>query len=41
VDASATNELQAVRSGGGGREPVHLELWVNGRKVVETTEQVA
>ena len=39
VDPKSTNELQAVCTGGKGRQPVHLELWVNGRKVVETTDR--
>jgi hypothetical protein len=39
VDANSTNELQAVCAGGSGRQPVHLELWVNGEKVVETTDR--
>jgi hypothetical protein len=41
VDASSTNELQAVCTGGSGRQPVHLELWVNGRKVAEATDRNA
>ena len=41
VDPSSTNELQAVCTGGRGRQPVHLELWVNGEKVVETTDRDA
>jgi hypothetical protein len=38
VVPNSTNELIAVCTGGKGREPVHLELWVNGEKVVETTD---
>ena len=38
VDPNSTNKLQAVCTGGKGREAVHLELWVNGEKVVETTD---
>jgi hypothetical protein len=38
VDPNVTNKLQAVCTGGQGREPVHLELWVNGEKVVEFTD---
>jgi hypothetical protein len=39
VDPDARNELRAVCSGGSGRQPVRLELWVNGRKVVATTDR--
>ena len=39
VDANSTNELQAVCTGGRGAQPVHLELWVNGEMVVETTDR--
>jgi hypothetical protein len=39
VDPSSRNQLRAVCAGGEGRQPVHLELWVNGRKVVETTDR--
>jgi hypothetical protein len=38
VDPHSTNKLQAVCTGGQGREAVHLELWVNGEKVVEATD---
>jgi hypothetical protein len=38
VDPNSSNELVAVCTGGKGRQPVHLELWVNGEKVVETTD---
>ena len=38
VNPNSANELQAVCTGGTGREPVHLELWVNGEKVLETTD---
>jgi TIR domain len=38
VDPDSTNELLAVCTGGTGQEAVHLELWVNGEKVVETTD---
>jgi hypothetical protein len=38
VDPNSTNDLLAVCTGGKGREPVHLELWVNAEKVVETTD---
>ena len=41
VDPDSTNELLAVCTGGTAREAVHLELWVNGKKVVETTDTVA
>jgi hypothetical protein len=41
VDASSTNELQAVCTGGSGRQPVHLELRVNGQKVAEATDRNA
>jgi hypothetical protein len=41
VDPSVTNKLQAVCIGGQGREPVHLELWVNGEMVVEFTDTEA
>jgi hypothetical protein len=41
VDPSSRNKLQAVCTGGSGRQPVHLELWVNGRKVVEATDRSA
>jgi hypothetical protein len=39
VDSNSTNELQAVCTGGEGRQAVHLELWVNGEKVIETTDR--
>jgi hypothetical protein len=39
VDPYARNKLQAVCSGGSGNQPVRLQLWVNGRKVVETTDR--
>ena len=38
MDPNSTNELQAVCTGGKGRQAVHLELWVNGEKVVEATD---
>ena len=38
VDPYSTNKLQAVCTGGQGQEAVHLELWVNGEKVVEATD---
>jgi TIR domain len=38
VDPNSTNELLAVCTGGTGQEAVHLELWVNGEKVLETTD---
>ena len=41
VDPDSTNELLAVCTGGTAREAVHLELWVNGKKVVETNDTVA
>jgi TIR domain len=41
VNPSSRNKLRAVCAGGEGRQPVHLELWVNGRKVVETTDRDA
>jgi hypothetical protein len=41
VKASSTNKLQAVCMGGSGRQPVHLELWVNGQKVAEATDRNA
>jgi hypothetical protein len=39
VNPTSPNQLRAVCTGGEGRQPVHLELWVNGRKVVETTDR--
>jgi hypothetical protein len=38
VDPYSTNDLRAVCTGGAGPEAVHLELWVNGAKVLETTD---
>ena len=39
VDPQSTNDLQAVCTGAAGaEEAVHLELWVNGEKVLETTD---
>jgi hypothetical protein len=38
VDPNSINQLQAVCIGGTGGEAVHLELWVNGEKVLETTD---
>ena len=38
VDPYSTNNLQAVCAGGAGPEAVRLELWVNGAKVLETTD---
>jgi hypothetical protein len=39
VNPNSRNKLRAVCVGGEGRQPVHLELWVNGRKVIETTDR--
>jgi hypothetical protein len=39
VNPSSRNKLRAVCAGGEGRQPVRLELWVNGRKVVEATDR--
>jgi hypothetical protein len=41
VDPNSPNDMQAVCTGGSGSQAVHLELWVNGRKVVETTDRDA
>ena len=38
MDPHSTNDLQAVCTGAAGPEAVHLELWVNGEKVLETTD---
>ena len=38
VDPGSTNDLQAVCTDGGGGQAANLELWVNGQKVVETTD---
>ncbi len=38
VDANSTNRLQAMCASAKGKQAVHLELWVNGRKAVETTD---
>lgn len=38
VDANSTNRLQAMCASVKGKQAVHLELWVNGRKAVETTD---
>jgi hypothetical protein len=39
IDSSATNQLQAVCRNTGGQQAVQLELWVNGQKAVEATDQ--
>jgi hypothetical protein len=39
VAAEATNQLQAVCRSVEGQQAVHLELWVNGKKAVETTDR--
>jgi hypothetical protein len=39
VNPNSRNKLRAVCAGGEGRQPVHLELWVNGRKVIEATDR--
>jgi hypothetical protein len=41
VNPTSPNDMQAVCTGGSGSQAVHLELWVNGRKVVETTDRDA
>jgi TIR domain len=41
VNPSSRNKLRAVCAGGEGRQPVHLELWVNGRKIIEATDRNA
>jgi hypothetical protein len=38
VGPNSTNKLRAVCTDDGERQGVHLELWVNGAKVVETTD---
>jgi hypothetical protein len=38
VDPYSTNQLQAVCGADSGEQVVHLELWVNGEKVVEATD---
>jgi hypothetical protein len=38
VNASSTNRLQAICTGVEGKQAVHLELWVNGRRAVVTTD---
>jgi len=38
VVTTSTNKLQAMCTGGQGVEAVHLELWVNGEKVVEADD---
>jgi hypothetical protein len=39
IDGSSTNRLQAVCSSVKEQQAVHLELWVNGHKVAETTDR--
>jgi TIR domain len=39
LDSSATNQLQAVCRNIDGKQAVQLELWVNGQKAVEATDQ--
>jgi hypothetical protein len=39
VAAEATNRLQAVCTSVEGQQAVHLELWVNGQKALETTDR--
>ncbi len=38
VDPHSSNDLQAVCTGAAGPEAVQLELWINGEKVLETTD---
>lgn len=38
VDANSTNRLLAICTSVKGQQAVHLELWVNGRKAVATTD---
>jgi hypothetical protein len=38
VDPNKANQVKAVCTGVQGQRAVHLELWVNGRKAVETTD---
>jgi hypothetical protein len=38
VNAYSTNRLRAICTSIKGKQAVHLELWVNGRKAVETTD---
>ena len=39
VDPNSTNHLQAVCTSVEGEQAVHLELWVNGQKAVETIDR--
>jgi TIR domain len=39
VDPASTNRLRAVCTTVKGQQAAHLELWVNGRKAVETTDR--
>jgi hypothetical protein len=39
VNPNSTNQLQAVCTSVEGQRAVHLELWVNGQKAVETTDR--
>jgi hypothetical protein len=39
VNPNSTNQLQAVCTSVEGQGAVHLELWVNGQKAVETTDR--
>jgi TIR domain len=39
VNAASTNRLRAVCTSVEGQQAAHLELWVNGRKAVETTDR--
>jgi len=39
VNPNSTNQLQAVCTSVVGQQAVHLELWVNGQKAVETTDR--
>jgi hypothetical protein len=38
VNANSQNRLRAICTSVKGKQAVHLELWVNGRKAVETTD---
>jgi len=39
VNPNSTNQLQAVCTSVEGQQAVHLELWVNGQKALETTDR--
>ena len=38
VNANSTNHLQAICTSVKGKQAVHLELWVNGKKAAEATD---